>query len=535
MTRKRSRASVPCQRSSHVATSKTSWIAAAVVLLGSLVIEMDPLLVNAFTPVSKTAVSTTASDLIAQTSSSETSNAKMRNIAPTEKKKRRGEWARSVTMVDEEISTSAIKSIKVVSSNTILNSRRQSLIETAPHTDTTSQVLSDLQFLNDQIQNLQQTSEPTQLSTKKRNRLIRPKKHSGATRTMRVTTKTSTKRLPRIMDDQTPNKSDNHFLSRDEERQLTHNVRSLRRAVRIRDALVEEKEEWSTYHPAAYEDDFPTELQWAEACGLQVMDLRRVMAEGQEARSTLVSANVGLVTSIAKRHFYALKQATEATGGVGTILTLQDMIQEGNLGLMTAAERFEPERGFRFGTYATYWIRQRILRSISDSSRVIRLPAHVHSQLQKVNRARKEVAKDIGRTPSDPELAHYMKISVDELRKIVRKAQTVVSLESPVRKGTSHKAEMDQRTIGDFIASDSPTPEEDAQRVGLQNEIRAVMEELSERERNVLNLRYGLENGSSMSLSQTASKIGISLDQVRLVEARALNKLRCPQRNYRLK
>lgn len=128
-----------------------------------------------------------------------------------------------------------------------------------------------------------------------------------------------------------------------------------------------------------------------------------------------------------------------------------------------------------------------------------------------------------------------MEISVDNLRKIVGKAQMVVSLEAPVRIGTNHKAQNDQRTIGDFIASDSPTPEEDAQRVGLQNEIRAVMEALAERERKVVTLRYGLENGEPMSLSQTANEIGISLDQVRLVEARALNKLRCPQRNYRLK
>lgn len=163
------------------------------------------------------------------------------------------------------------------------------------------------------------------------------------------------------------------------------------------------------------------------------------------------------------------------------------------------------------------------------------LPSTVHSQLQKVNRARKQAAQEIGRAPTDPELAHYMEISVVELRKIVGKAQTVVSLESPVRKGTSHKAEVDQRTIGDFIASDTPTPEEDVQRVGLQNEIRAVMEELADRERKVLILRYGLENGDPMSLSQTANEIGISMDQVRLVEARALNKLRCPRRNYRLK
>jgi DNA-directed RNA polymerase sigma subunit (sigma70/sigma32) len=166
------------------------------------------------------------------------------------------------------------------------------------------------------------------------------------------------------------------FLSRDEERQMTHRIRSLRRAVRIRDELVQEKEEWSSYHPSAYEEDFPTEQQWSEAAGLTVLELRRVMSEGQEAYTTLVNTHVGLVTSIAKRHYYALKQATDAGGGVGTILTLQDMIQEGNLGLMKAAERFEPERGFRFSTYATYWIKQRVLRSISDTSRVIRLPAH---------------------------------------------------------------------------------------------------------------------------------------------------------------
>jgi hypothetical protein len=161
------------------------------------------------------------------------------------------------------------------------------------------------------------------------------------------------------------------FLSQDEERIITHNIRSLRRAVRIRDDLV------NTHNNRdSTTTTIPTEAEWAASCDLSVMDLRRVMYEGQQARTVLVSANAGLVTSIAKRHYLSLKQATEAGGGVGTILTLQDMIQEGNLGLMQAAERFEPERGLRFSTYATYWIKQRILRSISDSSRIIRLPAH---------------------------------------------------------------------------------------------------------------------------------------------------------------
>lgn len=235
---------------------------------------------------------------------------------------------------------------------------------------------------------------------------------------------------------------------------------------------------------------------------------------------------------------------------------------------MKAAERFEPERGFRFSTYATYWIRQRIVSSISDSSRVIRLPAYgtcniklsigdfknplhffsfltvlfifpscctVHAMLQKVNKARKEVSIEIGRMPSDPELAHYMEISVDELRKIVAKAQTVVSLESPIRKGTDHKAQTDQRTIGDSIASDAPTPEEDVHQQSLKNEIHDLVNELPKRERDVLVFRFGLENGEQMTMREIAMQLGISIDQVRLIESRALNKLRCPQRNYRLK
>ena len=170
------------------------------------------------------------------------------------------------------------------------------------------------------------------------------------------------------------------LLTRDEERQITYKIRDLRRVVQIRDELIQEKQEWSSLRPSfdidAYNDDFPTENDWARACDLDVSELRKVMDEGQESRSLLVSANAGLVTSIAKRHYHVLKQMTNAGGGVGTILTLQDMIQEGNLGLMKAAERFEPERGWRFSTYATYWIRQRILQSITDTSRVIRLPAH---------------------------------------------------------------------------------------------------------------------------------------------------------------
>lgn len=184
------------------------------------------------------------------------------------------------------------------------------------------------------------------------------------TRNPRIKRPSSRNSSPKIDKKMVPRKR-GALLTKEEEGMLTRNIARLRRAIRIRDDLA--------LHSNI---NHPTELNWANACGLSVIELRRVMRDGQEARSKLVSANAGLVTSIAKRHHKSLKYATEAGGGVGTILTLQDMIQEGNLGLMQAAERFEPERGNRFSTYATYWVRQRILRSISDSSRIIRLPAH---------------------------------------------------------------------------------------------------------------------------------------------------------------
>lgn len=162
------------------------------------------------------------------------------------------------------------------------------------------------------------------------------------------------------------------LLSHENEGHLTYCIRKLRLVVRIRDELV-------ASHPNPHDTEMPwqpSETEWAVACGMSVLQLRKTMREGKEARTELVAANGGLVRSIAKKNYWSVKQANQAGGGLGSILTLQDLVQEGNLGLMEAAERFEPERGYRFSTYATYWVRQRILRSISESSRVIRLPAH---------------------------------------------------------------------------------------------------------------------------------------------------------------
>ena len=157
-------------------------------------------------------------------------------------------------------------------------------------------------------------------------------------------------------------------LSREEEGDIADSIRDLREVLRIRSSLL------STSSDGI--EMMPTEQEWADACGLTRAELRRILTDGTEGRTRFVAANTGLVTSIAKRHYAALRRNTVGGDGIGTILTLQDLVQEGNLGLMEAAEKFDPSKGFRFSTYASYWIRQRISRSIADSSRVIRLPAH---------------------------------------------------------------------------------------------------------------------------------------------------------------
>jgi hypothetical protein len=164
------------------------------------------------------------------------------------------------------------------------------------------------------------------------------------------------------------------LLSKQEEREFANQIRMLRTVVRIRDEIIStHNSQLKIWQPNSWQ---PTEGQWAKACGLSISELRRVIVEGKNARSQMVAANGGLVGSNAKWYLNSVTKANQAHGGVGTILSFHDLVQEGNLGLMEAAERFEPERGFRFSTYATWWVRQRMLRAISDYSRTIRLPAH---------------------------------------------------------------------------------------------------------------------------------------------------------------
>lgn len=309
------------------------------------------------------------------------------------------------------------------------------------------------------------------------------------------------------------------FLTREEESKLTFAIRSLRKAVRIRDDLSIPDENENLIN-------LPSELEWAEACGVTVNKLRRIMISGHEARSILVAKNVGLVVQIAQRYHLSKRSSN---------LTLQDMIQEGNLGLMKAAERFDPARGFKFSTYAAYWVRQRIMKSIADHSRLIRLPVHVHTMVGKIEKARKEMAEKIGRTPSDPELAHELGIPMDKLKMYIESSRTVLSLEKQLYTNNFNAKENSKMTLSDKISCNLPTPEDDAQENHLRQDIRAVMDQLNSNEREIVTLRFGLEFGSANTLDQIASRMNLSREQVRLLEARAINKLRHPGRNYKLK
>lgn len=318
------------------------------------------------------------------------------------------------------------------------------------------------------------------------------------------------------------------LLSREDEATLTYAIRSLRKAIKIRDDLALSNELSDHTKKQKHTSDIVTEEEWAKSCGLSVNDLRRVMLAGQDARTQLVAKNTGLVVQIAKRyHSRSLDNS---------ILTLQDMVQEGNLGLMEAAERFDPRRGFKFGTYAAWWVRQRILRSIADHSRVIRLPAHVHNMLHTIDKTRKEMTRLIGRVPSTPELAHELGIPISKLQLYTDSSRAVLSLESPINQSKSGKNMVqDTRTLGDRIASDSPSPEDNAEVHFLRQDIRAVINELNSIERDVLIMRFGLDDGTFRSIGEVAELFNMSRERARLVEARAINKLRHPGRNYKLK
>lgn len=248
----------------------------------------------------------------------------------------------------------------------------------------------------------------------------------------------------------------------------------------------------------------------------RMKELRHLIEDGWEAREHLIRANTRLVISVARKY-------------MGRGLPFLDLVQEGNIGLMRAAKKYDYHRGYKFSTYATWWIRQAITRALADQGRTIRLPVHMGDQISRMMREQHRLQQELGRTPTTEELADALDVTTEKVEQMAKVSQFPISLETPV-------GESDEEVFGDFVEDhETPDPEEIAAQLLLRRDLDELLEELPPREMRVLQLRYGLDGGDPMTLKEVGRRMGITRERVRQLESQAMSRIRSPKSQKKLR